>query len=113
MIVEIRHRTDPTQPSRHCVMCEGCKTFGPEVTRPPDSAEVTDGRKAAEEAALAAGWVLHNETVRTPIRKSPTASWCEQYFCAACQAAGLVGTIPHYTRPHKKKQLPAPASTGV
>ena len=109
MIGEIRHRTDPTQPSRHFVICEGCRANGPEVVMPADSRETTDGRKAAEGAALAIGWVLHNETVRTPVRREPTAAWSEQYFCAACQAAGRVGAVPCLTRSHKKKPTPAGA----
>lgn len=103
----IRHRTDPTQPVKHYVMCETCPKRGPIVEALFAGRSNHSGDKAAIAAAEAIGWASHLETQRTAIRKQPTGAFVEQYFCPECRTAGKVGTVPVFKKSRSKKTPPA------
>jgi hypothetical protein len=95
MYVVMTHKATPNL-SFEFLVCECCKADSPHVPC-----------KAREEAKLK-GWKVHNEPVKTAVRKKFTGRWVEQYFCPKC--ADKVGTVPAVDR-RSKKRAAAKAAT--
>jgi hypothetical protein len=95
----IRNTKNPKAKVQHRVRCEGCDKFGPVVRLTPAEDRELQGHELAESAAVEKGWLIHHETVRTPVRKWPTSAFQIQHFCGKCQKQGMAGKFPAYNRP--------------
>lgn len=93
MIGEIRPKAAAAGPVRQFCICESCRASGPEVAAEKPRAD----EKPAEDAARAAGWGVHHEPVRTPVRKKFTGRYVVQYFCPKCR--DKAGTCREFTKP--------------
>jgi hypothetical protein len=103
MIAEIRHKTDANFQPLMCCLCEVCKREGPKV--PLAGRNLETGEQAAETAAKAKGWVVHIQSVRTPVRKQATGSYCIQYFCPKHKKkAGTIEVLKPARKPREPRK---------
>jgi hypothetical protein len=94
MIVEIRFR---------CCLCEVCKRKSPRA--PARERDLETGLCPTEEAAKAAGWVVHAEQIRTPVRKQPTGTFRMQYFCPKHKKkAGTIEVLKPARKPREPRK---------